>query len=183
MLQVNIQFDHGPAYFYGQYPINAFVHAGTHYRIARSKVTLNHIRHTRRNRQLIHESQNDGLISAVGAELVYDSRNLPVLATKGLHSTIGAEYVGLGGDYNFAKFNYINGLYYSPYSGGVLLLRGDVQFIKTFGSTGRTDVPLNERLYSGGESTLRGFAYHMVGPKFHAEPHTSWWLLRGVIIG
>ncbi|MDB6081568.1 MAG: putative outer membrane protein Omp85 [Chlamydiia bacterium] len=161
------------AYFYGRYQLNAFLKFGMHYRIQHSFIKLSdRIHHSRRNHELIRESKNGGLISAVGAEYMYDSTNHPVFATQGLRSTIGAEYAGLGGDHTFAKFNYFNSYFWSLYKGGVFRLRGNLQFIQALGSTHPRDIPLSERLYSGGESTIRGFVYNRVGPKFHDKDRT-----------
>jgi outer membrane protein insertion porin family len=157
---------------FADYPLNAFVKFGTHYRLNHSHITLHHIRHNERNHELIKESQNGGLISALGAEFVYDSRNHMYIPTNGLRSTLGAEYAGLGGDHTFAKAFYMNHYFYSLYKGGVFSFRGDLQYIKPFGATTREDVPLAERLYAGGENSIRGYVYNRVGPKFHDRKKT-----------
>ncbi|HXF29823.1 MAG TPA: outer membrane protein assembly factor BamA, partial [Chlamydiales bacterium] len=157
---------------FGHYAMNAFVSAEPHYRLTHSFIRLKGIHHTRRNHELIHESRNGGLISALGINFVYDSRNHPMMPTAGLRSTLGGEYAGLGGDHTFGKLNYLNSYFFSPYKGGVLLLRGNLQFIKTLGSTDPRDLPLAERLYVGGESTIRGYVFNSVGPKFHDKRRT-----------
>jgi len=157
---------------FADYSLNPFLKLGTHYRLNHSHISLHHIKRKHRNDELIRESQNGGLISAIGAELVYDSRNHLFIPTNGLRSTLGAEFAGLGGDHTFAKAFYLNHYFISPYKGGVLALRGDLQYIKPFGSTKREDVPLAERLYTGGEASIRGFVFNRVGPKFSDKNRT-----------
>lgn len=161
------------AKLYGRYQMNSFLRFGTHYRLEHSFIKFKtRLHHTRRNRKLIHESQNGGLISAVGAEFMYDSTNHPIFPTKGLRSTIGGEFAGVGGDHTFSKLSYLNNYFWSPYQGGVFRFRGNLQFISAFGGTRPHNIPLSERLYTGGETSIRGFVYNRVGPKFHDRRRT-----------
>lgn len=156
----------------GKYEINPFLKFGTHYRIKDSDIDLKDIHHSRRNRQLIRESKNGGLISAVGVSLYYDSTNHPVLPKEGVRSELSAEYAGVGGDHHFWKLAYLNSCFYSPHGTGVFKFRGDAEAIKTVAGTRPRELPLDERLYLGGDATMRGFKYNMVGPKFHDSERT-----------
>jgi outer membrane protein insertion porin family len=156
----------------GKYELNPFLRFGTHYRIKDSDIDLKHIQHTRRNRQLIRESKNGGTISAVGVALYYDSTNHPVLPKEGIRSELSAEYAGIGGDHHFLKLAYLNSCFFSPNGTGVLKFRGDVQALKTVLQTRSRQLPLDERLYLGGDATMRGFRYNTVGPKFHDHERT-----------
>ncbi len=156
----------------GRYPINPFLQGGIHYRIQYSKVHLKGVSHSSRNRELIRESKNDGTISAVGAAMYYDSTNHPVLPKKGARSTLEGEYAGIGGDHHFFVLGYLNSMYFSPDDVGVLKLRADVQAIQTVLGTKPSSLPLDERLYLGGENTMRGYRFNMVGPHFGDTHHT-----------
>jgi outer membrane protein insertion porin family len=156
----------------GKYELNPFLRFGTHYRIKDSDIDLKHIHHSRRNEQLIRESKNAGTISAVGVSLYYDSTNHPVLPKEGLRSELSAEYAGVGGDHHFLKLAYLNSCYFSPAGTGVLKFRGEAQAIKTVLQTLPRHLPLDERLYLGGDATMRGFRYNTVGPKFHDSERT-----------
>jgi outer membrane protein insertion porin family len=156
----------------GKYELNPFLKFGTHYRIKNSDIDLKNIHHSRRNEQLIRESKNGGTISALGVSLYYDSTDHPVIPKKGLRSELSAEYAGIGGDHHFWKLAYLNSCFYSASENGVLKLRGDAQAIKTVLHTLPRQLPLDERLYLGGDTTMRGFRYNMVGPKFHDSEHT-----------
>ncbi len=157
---------------FAHYPINAFVKVGMQYRLRHSFITLKGISHRARNEQLIHESRNGGLISALGPILTYDSTDHPQLPRRGVRSTLTGEYAGFQGDHQFLKATYLNSLYWAPYEYGLVRLRGNLQFIQTLGSTHPKDLPLDERFYIGGEQSLRGYRYNTVGPKFHDINHT-----------
>jgi outer membrane protein insertion porin family len=155
---------------FGRYPINAFLTYGLNYRLRHSFITLK--THHHHNRKLIRESRNDGLISSVGSQLFYNSTNHPVLPRQGLKSQLSAEYAGLGGDHTFLRFNYLNTLFVEAYSKGLFIFKGSTQFIQTLGHTDPKDIPLDERLYAGGEHTIRGYAFNRVGPKFNDKART-----------
>ncbi|MCE5293263.1 MAG: outer membrane protein assembly factor BamA [Chlamydiales bacterium] len=160
------------AQFFGDYPINAFVKAGLTYRIRHSFVHLKHMKHDHHTRQLRREAKNGGLISAAGPHISYDSTDHPLTPRRGIRSSLGLEYAGLGGDHSFFKASYLNSLYWSPYQFGVFRLRGNLQFIQTVGGTKPKDLPLDERFFMGGEQSIRGYLYSSVGPKYHDSDHT-----------
>lgn len=156
----------------GKYPINAFVKFGTHYRIRHTDIQLKGINHSHRNHELIRESKNGGLISAVGTSLIYDSTNHPICPNQGVRSTLSAEFGGVGGDHRFLNLGYLNSAYFAPTAKGILKFRGDVQAIKTLFGTHPRELPMDERLYLGGDQTMRGYKQNYVGPKFHDVDRT-----------
>jgi outer membrane protein insertion porin family len=160
------------AVFSGKRDLNSFVKFGTHYRIKDSDIDLHGIRHTRRNRELIRESKNGGVISAAGVELYYDSTNHPVSPREGIRSELSAEYAGIGGDHHFLKFGYLNTLFYPLTAKGVLKFRGDAEAIQTLFGSKPKHIPLDERYYLGGDTKMRGFRYNTVGPKFRDKDRT-----------
>ena len=158
---------------FGTYPINAFVKAGVRYRLTHSFISLQHMKHDSRNAELKRESENGGLISAIGPELSYDSTDHPTLPRRGLRSVLSAEYAGFGGDHQFLSASYKNNFYWAPYQYGLFRFRGNVQFMQTLGSTHPKDVPMGERFYMGGDTTIRGYRFNTVGPKFHDKFRTA----------
>ena len=76
------------------------------------------------------------------------------------------ELAGLGGNFQFMRFAYLNAYYYPLCARGTLKFRGELQFVKPYGRTSREDVPLSERLFLGGETTVRGYRNFILGPKF-----------------
>ena len=160
------------ATFTGKRELNSFVKFGTHYRIKDADIDLHGIHHSRRNKELIRESKNGGVISAAGVALYYDSSNHPVTPREGVRSELSAEYAGIGGDHHFLRLGYLNSLFYPLTEKGTLRLRGDVEAIQTLFGSKPKNIPLDERYYLGGDSKMRGFRYNSVGPKFHDKDHT-----------
>lgn len=158
------------AIVHGHYSINAFLNWGVHYRLRRSIIKLKPEKH--QDKELVRQSKNGGLISAVGTSLFYDSTDHPVKPHRGIRSTLELEYAGFGGDHHFGSVQYLNNAYLQPYRYGLLRFRGNLQFIKTFASTTSSKLPLTERFYLGSELAMRGYRYNAVGPHFHDKKHT-----------
>ena len=70
----------------------------------------------------------------------------------------------LGSDEDFIAAS-IEGRTYRPIGPVVVAARLKLATIEPFGSTGAGDVPLTERLYLGGSTTVRGFQYWRLGPR------------------
>jgi len=154
-------------------PLNPFLNFNTYYRFRNSDIDLKGIKNTSRNRQLITESKRAGSISALGGGLEYDSTSHPVLPKDGRRSSLAAEFAGLGGSYQFLALKYLNSFFFSPQNGeGVWKFRADIQAIKTLFGTNPSQLPLDERLYAGGELSLRGFRHNGIGPKFSDKEKT-----------
>lgn len=147
------------------YEINAFMRFGWHYRIRNTKVTLDH--DVFGDCQLYKASRIQGLISASGVTLSYDSTDRFEYPSRGLRSALEAEYAGLGGDHTFFSIAYLNS-YYVPIveDCGVLKFRADWRFIQPLWHTDFNHIPLDERLFLGGDNIMRGFKAYKLGPLF-----------------
>lgn len=144
------------------YIINDFLKYDAYYRARHSNTGVS----DSDNPLIVKEGNQSGFISAVGNALIYDSTDNPRRASSGFRSKLGYELAGVGGNYQFMKFSYLNTYYYPFSAKNTLKLRGDLQFIKTYGSTSPTDLPLSERFFLGGETTVRGYKPFIIGPKF-----------------
>lgn len=114
--------------------------------------------------------KRDGLISAIGCGWIYDSTDSPVCPTQGSRNRIDIEYAGIGGHYHFYSVAWIN-TYYQPISErGTLKLRADLNFIKPLGNTKAQDIPVDERLFLGGDTGVRGYRPYAIGPKLDGNP-------------
>ena len=147
---------------HGTYIINEFIKYDLYYRARHTNVDVR----DDNNPLLREEGNKSGFISAIGNVLIYDSTDHPRRASCGFRSRLGYECAGIGGNYQFMKFSYLNTYYYPFSRKGTLKTRADLQFIKTYGSTKPTDLPLSERLYLGGETTVRGYRPFIIGPLF-----------------
>lgn len=155
---------------HGIYRLNPFVRVGCHYRLRYTEVDLSD---SDASEEMEEEVHNSGLISAVGASLIYDSTNHPLNPSQGFRSRFEFECAGIGGRHKFLSFSYLNSYFYSmPWldSVGVWKLRGDVRFIQPYGGSTAHNIPLDERFFLGGEYAIRGYRPYKLGPRF---PHSD----------
>ena len=182
---------------HGAFPLNQFLRLGVHYRFTNTYIDLNQKKIHKNEREdqakadealaegdtkkakhyeykerkmscaLEEEARNAGLISAIGINLNYDSTNHPSCPTKGFRSRLEQEIAGFGGDHSFMSFAYLNTFYQLLGAKGVLKLRADTRFIIPLFETKRFDIPLNERLFLGGDSTIRGYRVYRLGPCYN----------------
>lgn len=153
-----------------QYNINQFLRFGVHYRLKNGFVDL-HLDESSHSfnegeRQLREESRIHGLISATGLSLTYDSTNHPVKPTQGFRSKLFLEYAGLGGDHTFLNLGYLNSYYLPVGSRSVLKYRADFRFIQPLGDTRYETLPLDERIFLGGDFIVRGYRPYRLGPQY-----------------
>ncbi|MGE5813533.1 MAG: outer membrane protein assembly factor BamA, partial [Acidobacteriota bacterium] len=102
-------------------------------------------------------------VSKVTPSVVYNTVDNPIFPTSGRRYTASFDVAGIGGDTFF----------YSPTAEGVWYfqqnrrlsvgLRGQVQYIEPYGST--KVLPIFERLFLGGEYSVRGFDIRTIGPR------------------
>lgn len=154
--------------FHAKRPLNAFTLFGWHYRLRDSNVRITGHQKTL---QLQEAQKQDGLVSATGVSLTYNSTNHPVRPNDGIRSTLSAEFVGLGGSAHFLSLSYINSFYYAIGKKGVLRYRADFKTIQTFDTPSYlqddlSTVPIDERFFLGGDYQVRGYRPYAIGPKF-----------------
>jgi len=123
------------------------------------------------------------LVSRMGATLAYDTRNSYQLPTKGQRIELLPELAGgpFGGDSDYYRVELRVSQYWNPgrmftetsfwqdvFEGHVLELTGRIGVVEAYGDgdRGRRDrVPLFDRWYLGGLTSLRGFRFRQVGPR------------------
>lgn len=148
------------------YPVNQFVRLGLHYRLRNTWIDIEE-RHA--SCQLKEEARNSGLISAAGISLNYDSTNHPTCPTRGFSSRLEEEFAGIGGDHSFLSLAYLNSYYVKVGEKGVIRFRGDMRFIVPLFNSERNDLPIDERLFLGGDNTIRGFRSYRLGPQYPGD--------------
>lgn len=150
------------------YDVNPFVRWGLQYRLKNGSVSLHH--GGSHINDLEREADIHGLISAFGTSLSYDSTNHPVTPTKGFRSRIFLEYAAPGSDHQFFSLGYFNTLYFSVGSRMVLKYRADVRFIQPLAGTKYETLPLDERIFLGGDVMVRGYRPYRLGPHYKHNP-------------
>ncbi len=152
---------------HAMYDVNAFVKTGVHYRIGYTHIPI--IDKDDASRALRSEAKKSGLVSAVGATWIYDTTNHPQFPTKGFRSRLEGECAGLGGKQSYLTGSYLNS-WYVPIAPidpkGYFLLRANFKYVLPYGHTTADDVPLEARLFLGGDETVRGYRPYVLGPQF-----------------
>lgn len=92
-----------------------------------------------------------------------NSRNHPVLPTRGQLQRLSAEVAVPGGSLQFYKLNYENRKYMPVTETLTLSYGGRLAYGDAYGST--EDFPFFENFFAGGQGTVRGFAQNTLGSK------------------
>jgi outer membrane protein insertion porin family len=102
-------------------------------------------------------------ISKIAPSWVYNTVDQPIFPSSGTRYTLSADFAGIGGNTNFVNPR-AEGIWYIPLNRRTSLgFRAAAEYIKPYGST--QYLPIYERLYLGGEYSIRGFDIRTVGPR------------------
>jgi outer membrane protein insertion porin family len=113
--------------------------------------------------QLLLGQNGERIISQFSPSLVYNSVDQPIFPTTGKRLTLSADLAGIGGNTNFYKPT-LEGIWYLRENSRMSFgMRGQLQYIHTFSGDSK-DLPIFERLYLGGEYTVRGYDFRTIGP-------------------
>jgi outer membrane protein insertion porin family len=93
----------------------------------------------------------------------YDTRNSGLFPTKGTLQQIRLEAAAPPGDLEYWKVNYDSRVFIPLYKEYVLLLKGQVGYGDSYGST--FELPFFENFYGGGPRSIRGYEESSLGPK------------------
>src|SRR5207249_606146 len=103
------------------------------------------------------------IISKVVPSLVYNTVDQPIFPTTGKRYTLSMDLAGLGGNTNFYK-PMVEGVVYLKQNNRLTLgMRGQYEYIHIF--TGSKELPFFEKLFLGGEYSVRGFDIRTIGPQ------------------
>ncbi len=94
----------------------------------------------------------------------HDTRNNFRIPTRGNYTRASLEVAGgpFGGDTEWYRLELKSSQYIPTWRSHVLILRGQVGYMDTYGDTDR--IPLFDRYFLGGLYTVRAFRYRRVGP-------------------
>jgi outer membrane protein insertion porin family len=105
-------------------------------------------------------------ISKIGPSWVYNTVDNPIFPARGTRYTVSTEFAGLGGNTNFINPR-AEGIWYIPLNTRTSVgFRAAGEYINPYGST--LELPIYEKLYLGGEYSIRGFDIRTVGPRDEA---------------
>jgi outer membrane protein insertion porin family len=111
---------------------------------------------------------NQRTISKIGPSFVYNTVDHPIFPTSGKRVTLSLDMAGIGGNTNFYNPR-AEGIWYIPLGARrrtSLGFRAQAEYISPYGST--TELPIFEKLFLGGEYSMRGFDLRTVGPRDQA---------------
>jgi outer membrane protein insertion porin family len=114
------------------------------------------------------------IISKVVPSFVYNTVDNPIFPTSGRRYTASIDLAGLGGNTNFYK-PLLEAVQYWKQAGRLTLgVRGQYSYIHVF--SGSRDLPIFEKLFQGGEYSVRGFDIRTIGPH---DPNAPYLVLGG----
>src|SRR5262245_20010903 len=107
-------------------------------------------------------TQGNRTISKISPSYVFNTIDNPIFPSNGKRLTLATDIGGLGGNTSYWKPT-IEGIWYHPHTsrssfGG----RAQFQYIQPY--LGTTQLPVFERLFLGGEYSVRGFDIRSIGP-------------------
>jgi outer membrane protein insertion porin family len=112
---------------------------------------------------LLIGSNGERIISKVSPSIIYNTVDNPIFPTSGKRFTATIDLAGLGGNTNFYKPMVEAVMYWKQANRLTLGYRAQYQYIHQF--TGSEELPIFEKLYLGGEYSVRGFDIRSIGPQ------------------
>jgi outer membrane protein assembly complex protein YaeT len=117
----------------------------------------------------LEDFEKNGLLSGLSTGIIWNKADHPFNPTSGWTLSLTAEQVGgfLGGRFNFFKIGAEGTSYYPLAEKTVIASRLKIGFAEPF--NGSKEVPLFERFYAGGSTSVRGYERHRLGPLSAAD--------------
>ena len=102
-------------------------------------------------------------VSKITPSLVYNTINMPIFPSEGTRYTASVDIAGIGGNTEYVQTR-AEGIWYLPISRRMSFgFRAEGQWIRPYGNT--TTLPIFERVFLGGEYSVRGFDIRTIGPR------------------
>src|SRR5881275_2568749 len=118
---------------------------------------------------LLTSQGGERIISKVVPSFVYNTVDNPIFPTSGRRYTAAIDLAGLGGNTNFYK-PLVEAVHYWKQANRLTLgTRAQFEYIHVF--SGNKDLPIFEKLFLGGEYTVRGFDIRTIGPHDPLQPY------------
>ena len=102
------------------------------------------------------------VISKISPTLLYNSVDQPIFPTTGKRLSLATDIAGLGGNTNYIKPSIEAVAFLKQNNRMSFGVRGQMEYVKTYGGT--TDLPIFEKLFQGGEYSVRGYNLRTIGP-------------------
>jgi outer membrane protein insertion porin family len=112
---------------------------------------------------LLIDQNGRRLVSKISPSLIFNTVNVPIFPTRGTRYTASFDIAGLGGNTDYFQTR-LEGIWYRELTRRMSIgLRAEAQYIRPYGRT--QTLPIFEKLFLGGEYTIRGFDIRSVSPR------------------
>ena len=112
---------------------------------------------------LLIGQDGERIVSKVVPSIVYNTVDQPIFPTSGKRFSGSIDLAGLGGNTNFYK-PIVEGVWYLHQANRLTLgMRAQYEYIHQF--SGSRELPIFEKLFQGGEYSVRGFDIRTIGPQ------------------
>jgi outer membrane protein insertion porin family len=102
------------------------------------------------------------IISKITPSIVHNTVDNPIFPTSGVRWTLSNDFAGIGGNVKYFKPT-VEGVYFWRQNARMSLgFHGDLQYIHQFENS--LSLPIFEKLFLGGEYSVRGFDIRSIGP-------------------
>ena len=108
------------------------------------------------------------IISKVVPSIIHNTVDNPITPTTGKRFTLSVDLAGLGGNTNYYKPALESVVYWKQNNRMSLGYRAQWEYIHSF--SGSKELPIFEKLFLGGEYSVRGFDIRTIGPQ---DPNTG----------
>ncbi len=112
--------------------------------------------------ELLEQQEGTTLISSITPSIARDSRNNRLNPSGGSVNSLEVEIAGLGGESRFYRIVGASTWYYPLPTGLTGLVKTRVGFASEYGGE---NLPVSERFFLGGPTTVRGFGFRDIGPE------------------
>src|SRR4051812_16063921 len=161
---------------------NGFTRAFTNYSYERVRVTeintaftdpLVLARNPYLRDSLLIGAGGERVISKVVPSLIYNSVDQPIFPTTGRRLSLSADLAGLGGNTKFIKPSVEAVAFLKQNNRMSFGVRGQMEYVRSYGSSAQCatpglsncdNLPIFEKLFMGGEYSIRGFDLRTIGP-------------------
>jgi outer membrane protein insertion porin family len=144
------------------YPFTQYFSFGTKYRVKNANVHI----HDPTPAQ-VKTAEGEGILSAISANLTYDSTDSAMKPHRGFRSMLETEFAGILGNVTFLRYGFLNSYYTPLWKKGTMKYRFDLRFLQPIWKTPNFgSIPLSEKFFMGGENSVRGFKPFSLGPQY-----------------
>jgi outer membrane protein insertion porin family len=112
---------------------------------------------------LLNQQGGKRTVSKINPSYVFNTIDNPIFPNTGRRLTLSSDFAGIGGNTNFVKPRAEGIAIFRHTTRTSIAVRGQAEYIRPYAST--KTLPIFERLFLGGEYSIRGFDIRTVGPR------------------